>query len=121
MDAVRHSLGFAEDSDARVAQIVGAVCSMAGTALDRRLQNADAAPRGWGSVEGSGRRRALGLVWTTALPGCAARVVLKPLGVCEADGIRRCPRRQGESVFSTNSAELVLKTPCASGKLIATE
>jgi len=35
--AVRHSLGFAEDSDAGVARIVGAVCSMGSDALDRRL------------------------------------------------------------------------------------
>jgi hypothetical protein len=45
----------------------------------------------------------------TGLRGCV--VILKPLDVRIADGVRRCPRRQGESVFSRNSTELLPKTP----------
>ena len=110
MDAVRHSLGFAEDSDARAARIVGAVCSMAGAALDRRLLNAGAAP-GEGQLEGNGRHCPSMSVdhSPTGLRGCV--VILEPLDVRITDGVRRCPRRQGENVFSRNSAELVLKTP----------
>jgi len=47
---VRHFLGFAAESDARVAQRVGAVCSMGRCCADRSPQNTAATPDDTGAA-----------------------------------------------------------------------
>ena len=82
MDAVRPFLGFAEDSDARVAErCVGAVSSSAGgqTWQDCR-RDAAAAQGGGGSERKDGRQRPNDESRTTAPRAARLFLVLKPLG-----------------------------------------
>ena len=70
----------------------------------------------WKAAQGDSRFRIAGrgvawasaraLNWITALTDCAALPDPKAAwGACEQAGVRRCPRRQGESVFRASSIE----------------
>jgi hypothetical protein len=115
--AVRHSLGFAEDSDARAARILAQPALWAGTALDRRLPNAGAAP-GEGQLEGK---------WAP-LPEdeCGPQPYRAPRLCCDpkAAGCPHCGRRttmpssSGRKRLQQKLYRASAEDACASGRFI---
>jgi len=112
---VRHSLGFAEDSDARVARISWRSLLYVRCCTRSKTADAVAVPGNGNSGEESGRRHEA--PWNESGPqplsGCAARVVLKPLGVCKADGIRRWPSSPGRKRLQHELRRASAKDACA--------
>jgi hypothetical protein len=108
VDAVRHFLGFAEDSDARVL-FVGAVI---GRTLPRNHRgDADAA---------QGARQVMSMMGVSAramnvdhsLEAARLRVALEPLGVHKADGVTTMPSSSGSKQLQRKLlSELALKMP----------
>jgi hypothetical protein len=115
VDAVRHFLGFAGRSDARV---VGRVRwrSFLASELPQGMEDrgCGSAPGKWAGEVVNGRQCPSDELGSQPFRVCTASHDPQPFRVsAKQTRYDNNPRRQVRSIFSTNFAQLVLKTPAA--------